>query len=433
MKAHKGQVALYLVMILVVIVMLAVMNVETFISVRSKNRVQNAGDAAALAAARTQAQLLVQIGRLNIEHLVAALTNNTERCAEIPLEQRRLALVGPVNALVTANEAAKKNGMEVQESFSTVLQTHLKELALLHVDAEYESYPGATTEYMLAIEYALKGGLAVGPDNMQFYQMYGPHLLTTCCFYSAIAGKNWCWFHFNAENILQDYNSYRDWEPLTEETNSWVNSEIFSLNLATRKCAALDLFSSDELEELLEFYLADQMPTNEIEKAELLKDPEQEWFLYDSSVWREWHELRDLPMIGDVKPEYDIRGCAAITRCYYNGFAWSAAAKPFGTPIEEFVLPVFSHVRLVPLDAVGGANLSTADLAWYQHFRFHLGPYVMKGPSTLATGCWYCDQLRTWEEDWFREQGILWLKFHAGECNRSTGGSGSSGGTPHGH
>lgn len=432
MRARKGQVAVYLVMILVVILMLALMNVETFLSVRSKNRVQNGGDAAVLAASRTQATLLNDIGRLNLEHLIVALTNDAVRCQEIPLEQRRLALLGPVEALADANRVAQKNNLPIHEDFSTILEQHLTDLGVLHLDAEYESYPGAMRDYMDAIRRVLDGGLAVGPDNLQFYQTWGAHILMTRNFYSAVAGKNWCWFHFNARDVLHDYNSYRDWAPLPQETNSWVNSEIFSLNLTVRKCAALDLFPKEDLEELLESWLGRDLPTNEIETATLLKDPEQEWFLYDESIWRTWHELRDLPMAGNVKPEYDIRGCAAITRCELDGYTWSAAAKPFGTPIERFVLPVFSDVRLVPLDSVGGENLCTADIEWVTHFRYHIEPYLLKGLPALQE-CWYCDQLRTWENDFFREQGIQWLKFHAGECVRGTGGPGGTGGTSHGH
>ena len=51
MKVRKGQVALYLALVLVVIMVLVLTNVSAFLSVRAKNRVTNASDAAALAAA----------------------------------------------------------------------------------------------------------------------------------------------------------------------------------------------------------------------------------------------------------------------------------------------------------------------------------------------------------------------------------------------
>ena len=64
MKASKGQAALYLVMVLVGIMILVLANVGAFLAVRAKNHAMNAGDAAALAAARRQAELLNEIGRL---------------------------------------------------------------------------------------------------------------------------------------------------------------------------------------------------------------------------------------------------------------------------------------------------------------------------------------------------------------------------------
>ena len=45
---RRGQVALYLLMVLVGIFLIALLNVDTFDFVRGKNRSQNAGDAAAL-------------------------------------------------------------------------------------------------------------------------------------------------------------------------------------------------------------------------------------------------------------------------------------------------------------------------------------------------------------------------------------------------
>ena len=48
MKARKGQVAVYLALALLAIVMLTLMNVGAYLAVSAKNRTMNAGDAAAL-------------------------------------------------------------------------------------------------------------------------------------------------------------------------------------------------------------------------------------------------------------------------------------------------------------------------------------------------------------------------------------------------
>lgn len=49
MQGRRGQIAVVLAFVLAVIVLLVLLNVDTFIAVRTKNRLQNGGDAAALA------------------------------------------------------------------------------------------------------------------------------------------------------------------------------------------------------------------------------------------------------------------------------------------------------------------------------------------------------------------------------------------------
>ena len=68
MKAKNGQAALYLILTLVAIMVLVLANVGAFLAVRAKNHTMNAGDAAALAAAHRQAELLNEIGKLNLRH-----------------------------------------------------------------------------------------------------------------------------------------------------------------------------------------------------------------------------------------------------------------------------------------------------------------------------------------------------------------------------
>ena len=89
---RRGQVALYLLMVLVGIFLIALLNVDTFDFVRGKNRSQNAGDAAALAAARKQGRLLNELGKMNVDHILAAVKNDVAECDGIVEAQRRLVL-----------------------------------------------------------------------------------------------------------------------------------------------------------------------------------------------------------------------------------------------------------------------------------------------------------------------------------------------------
>lgn len=469
MRRRKGQIAVFLAFVLAVIALFALLNVDAFVAVRAKDRLQNGGDAAAIAAARKQGSLLNEIGRLNVAHLAAAVKDETNACRAIVLEQKRLALLGPVEALRLANRAAKKNGMEERDSFAKILREHVSDIRLVYAgggvsfDPYPEPFPGAWTEYATAIENVISEGLATGPDNMEFYDGLGGHLLLHRQFYMAIAAKDWCWFFFNCYGVLSDYSSFRDWDPLpVRRGNSMDNSEVFPLHLDARRTAITDVFSAAEIVEILRRFDGGRFTAEDVEKSLLASDPDETWFLYDGT-WGRWFDgLRlagdgdgwEFPLAGEVKPEYNVLGCAAVCRCEKGvsavavdssaDFTWSAAAKPFGamddlngervpaTGVKNFVLPCFTDVRLVPLDAVGGDDLATADYWWIEHIRNHLARYLEQGPA-LGSDCFYCQQLRTWEHAYFHREGVNWLKYNSGACRRGTGPAGGRGGTSHGH
>ena len=467
MKVRTGQVAVYLVMTIVVLCVLVLMNVDVFLAVRSKNRVQNGGDAAALAAARVQGRLLNEIGRLNFAHIRAAAKNDAEECADIVQTQRRKALLGPIDGLRQANDAAQRNGMEVRDDFARILKEHVDTIRTVYnggTNAEGEPYPepwpGAWDEYAAELESAIAGGLSVGPDNCEFYDAQGGHLLLNRNFYYAISGRNWCWFHFNAEGVLTSYRTYHDWGALpTRRENTMENSEVFSLHLKAWKGALTDIFSMKQIAALSQEYGEQPVTEEELLRSYLITNREETWFFYDTGRWSRWFDgLRlsgdgyEFPIVGEVKPEYNVRGCAAICRCIaetpsvsdddYTEFNWTAAAKPFGTVETEdgesvvtahagFVVPCFESVRLVAIDAVGGEDLATADVGWVDHVRKHLPEYLMQGPHAAA--CFYCQQLSAWERATFRESGIRWIRMNASSCVRGSGGGGSHGGTSHGH
>lgn len=484
MKARPGQVALYLVMVLVVLAMFAFLNVDTFLAVRAKNRLQNGGDAAAIAAARRQGELLNEIGRLNVKHVVAALRRDRALCESIVAQQRRLALIGPVDALAKANEAALKNGMEVRDEFSAILRDHVADIRNLYAagsgnsdDPYPESYPGAWREYAAAIENAISGGLAVGPDNMEFYAAPGSHLLLNRQFYQAIAGMNWCWFHFNAQDAIDNYKDWHEWGEIPfVRGNPLVNSEIFSLHLVAVRAPLVsrNLVAADFAEKkrrllaMLGDFAEAWTPLEALDDLGLLTDPGQVWFFFDGAEdggrWGRWFDGLhlagdddpcDFPIVGEIRDEYNVYGCAAICRCVGGAYSaaldnetdltWSAAAKPFGALEDAFgtampatsffglVLPCFTDVRLVPIDAVGGSSLATADYEWIEHVRKHLPSYLRYGPFGGRSTCYYCRQLVTWENPLFRAKGSNWIKFNSGSCIRATSPGGGHGGTSHGH
>ena len=468
---RRGQVAVYLVLVIAALCMLALMNADVFLVVRSKNRVQNAGDAAAVAAAREQGSLLNLMGRLNVEHVVAAARDDRERCDEIVTEQLRLALLGPLEALRRANAAAKDNGMEARDEFSEILRRHVQDVRTVYsggVNADGEPYPepweGAWGEYALEIESAMSGGLAVGPDNCEFYDAQGGHLLLERNFYFAVSGRNWCWFHFNAESVLRGYSGFGSWSPLPRRDESRIGDcEIFPLHVEPRAAALADVFTPEEILHLVSTYSDERLSAEDLAASSILTNAAEKWFFLDAAAWRPWNEIKPVasgdsgtfPVVGEVKPEYDVRGCAAICRCLNetpsvmaegrsSDVSWVAAAKPFGTvttpegetapanALHSFLVPCFSAVRLVPVDSVGGEDLATADYGWVMHVRDHLPQYLATGPIP-GNGCFWCEQLVSWENPVLREVGMRWIDAHGSTCVRGGPGHGSRGGTSHGH
>ena len=468
MKTRRGQIALFLLFVLVALILLSLLNVDVFNAVRTKGRLQDGGDAAALAAAKKQGQILNRIGRLNIDHIVAAVFDRTNECRSIVREQARLALLGPLEAVRDASEAGKKNGMPVREEFAAILKRHAGDVRAVYsggggLDPYPEPYPGAWGEYAAAIDAATAGGLAAGPDNIEFYDAPSGHPLVSRNFYNAIAARDWCWFWFFRNGLLESYGSYRDWPPVpSRSANTCDNSEVFSLHVTAARCAILDVFSPDELLSLLDRYSGERVTADDVAASALVRDRNETWYFFGDGAWGRWFDgfalagdpdAVDFPLAGEIKPEYNVRGCAAVCRCArevsavavdsVNDFTWSAAAKPMGT-VENFsgetdvatafrnlVVPCFTDVRLVPVDSVGGEDLSTADILWTDHLRNHIAAYLERGPLNAA--CWYCRQLRTWENPAFRQAGAIWLKFNSGSCRRGDYGPGGHGGTGHGH
>lgn len=447
---RKGQVAVYLVMVLVALTILTVMNVDLFVSVRDKFRVQNAGDAAALAAARHQGHLLNEIGRLNLEHIYAAIKDNSARIAEIEFSQRRLALLGPIEAVRLSSEAALKNGAEIRNEFSDFLLDHARFVREVYASGDGSetdpypaSWPGAWEEYASEIERVAREGLAAGVDNVDFHNAAGSHILMCRNFYNAIRGRDWCWFYltYGMNDVLEGYNSFHDWAPIQKKNSyAFANSEIYSLYIEFRQCPLVSLFSVKEITEMMNN--ADYKVTEkEVRSSSAIRDPKATWAIFDNLMWRNWSDAEGFPFVASVKQEFCYHGAAALCRVFYDNNVWTGAAKPLApldtTRQDNLVSDGFDAVRLVPVDTIGGSDLATADIPWIRHVREHLEPYLESGTGAIKASCDYCFDLKQWEKSSFRQSGIFWLKFNSHSCKRPTGVPGfgcmGTGGAAHGH
>lgn len=457
MKARNGQVAIYLVAVLVAIAVLIFMNVDIFLAIRAKNHATNAGDAAAIAVARYQGELLNRVGQDNVDQLKAALENDFRECQEIMERQRRRVFLEPLEGIQVGSMAAKNavsgcesGGDDDPEEFETagmqeILQQHVFDVRVKYAadtDLFPEPWEGAWEEYAQRLELAIGGEVVAGPENAEFATAFKSFPLLDQSFYNAIAGEMWCWFKWNDEGLFDCDSHNMPCRVSTNDCNRY-NSEIYSLHLDIKTLPPeLDVDWTNIIMRLT------GCSEEDIAGSWLLTNGTQELAFFDSR-WDSWKESgfsvdNGFPIVGDVKPEYDVYGCAALCRVIRGGYDWTAAAKPFGTAenlegvqdvvtcLKRLVTPVFTDVRLVPVDSVGGRDLHTADYDWMIHVRDHLQDYFRNGPK--LNGCWYCQQLVTWERAAFRERGRRWLQFHGGECVRPRPGPGNDhGGTSHAH
>ncbi len=446
---------IFLITILIILTFIALFNFDLHKIIYVKSLSQNAGDGAALAAARWQATTLNLVGDLNIMQAVALTQGATGEAAAIAEMEARLCYVGPMVGFIAAEQSAKNNGVFNNSRFtSNVLahaQTVLTDYRALGADGKMlfpEPYPNAWVEYADMIAAVGEEGVAAGPDNARYYEDYtGGHLLLELDFYDAIAAEDWCWFLGHAMDALLNYTDYRWWPPLPDQipTPQPMNSEYFGLGLRKTEHImdrrALDAMAGLETERGL---------TGTVDAA-TVDSVTSTWYCYDAT-WTSWDAISPtgpdpFPTTGRIIPKYDYAGADSAIRVlteatrYTPGssnsvITWTAAAKPFGYLNQserpdsyDLVLPAFRDIRLIPVDASSAPEAGSFDLDWRDHIEKHLPDYMKAGPGALhPDSCWYCLQLVTWENLVFRQTGIDWLAKNSGDCNKGGPGPGGGGG-----
>lgn len=466
----SGQVMIFLIMIVVLLTFVALWHFDLQKLFRIKSITQNAGDAAALMAARWQAISLNLAGDLNLMQAIALSENDTDALTAISNLQARLRFTGPMIAMQAAQQAAKNNGMQVNPEYTAFLREHA-----VRVAEEYpyaiggggemlfpEPYPGAWQDYSRMIATVAGDGVAAGPDNMQLYRDHdtGGHILYDPGFYEAVAGRSWCWFHFHAPDLLEDYRDFFPvwWAGLPDPPRSnFSNSEIFGLHLETEERSLL-MFGLP-VEELATRATRRELPGNITASA---ITSVVSWVVYDET-WGPWEAASTggedpFPFAGPVRDIYNYAGADAAVRVeatagritpgsggstISNTLTWTAAAKPFGHLVAEptdlsptafrLVLPAYRDVRLIPVDASSAPAAGGFNLAWRRHLEHHLPDYMEGGPSVTPASCWYCQQLRIWENPAFRQSGVDWLHLYSNRCRPVENGGDRGGGRRRGH
>ncbi len=462
-KSSGGQTIVFFVMVLVILVFMVVWNFDLHKILFVKSLTQNAGDSAAIMAARWQGITLNITGNLNIMQALALSAEDPDAGEAINGIQARLNYVGPMIAFMAAQQAAKNNRVRRNPGFDALLREHARQVRedypyVTAPDGEPlfpEPYPGAWPEYASMLELIANQGVAAGPDNARLYgDRTGGHPLLTVGFYEAIAGKNWCWFYNHASSLLEDYEDYRWWPDLPPPPHmEYINSEIFGLGLTRLETRLDSMVSAERMDEAV---LNSGFPGS---IAETALTNTAVWYCYHPRAWSAWDAMATsgpdpFPATGPVRPQYDYAGADAAVRIseattrispgregavVTNTITWTAAAKPFGHLNESdrpnaygLVLPAFHEARLIPLDASSVPSGGSYDLDWREHIENHLPEYMEHGPR--PSDCWYCKQLIVWERPGFRQEGVDWLLLYSDRCTVPSGpGSHRGGGRRRAH
>ncbi len=467
--SKSGQTVIFMAMVIVMLAFAALFyfDVHKILHVKAVSR--NAGDSAALASARWQGISLNLVGSLNMaqasaitDSLSSGLASSPEAEAIAQMRQR-IIFSGPIFGFVASQQAAKNNGIFNQELFESEIQSHvdliLDEYTQFYPEPFQASFPftNAWEEYADMISLLGEHGVAVS-SAWRYYSNYSHtnHLLLNPSFYDAIAGRSWCWFYHNAYDTLQNYNSWLDWDDLPPISISPpINSEINSLRLSrvAVKDSIPTLPPESEWQATLESL---QLAFNDLQARDpaAYDDFDATWSFYNGS-WGSWSNSipAGFPWDRDIKPEFDYGGADAAVGVMaeterhtdFQGadtINWSAGAKPFGMLEGDvrpntygLVIPAFTDVRLIPIDATLSAGNGQLRPGWLEFIMVHLPRYMTFGPGALPSGNWYANQLRTWEQSSFRNSGLDWIFDNSDDCYSPPGGGGGGGrgGTFHGH
>lgn len=472
MKGRNGQVALYLVMVLLAIAVLMVVNINAFLAVRSKNRMMNAVDGAAIAAAKFQGALLNEVGRMNVEHLRAAVLGEpwTDAAGENPeIRLRELTLLRPVEAIRISNEAAADWGFARGDSPRAAegFADHIQEI-LQNPDLYPPADGGINLWHIYAekLAAALSGNPAVLPNYMEMVNPGSSGLFASSAFYDVLAAKAWCWFSIgdHAQYLDEDPSQVEPYEVTPVEVPE--NSEVYSLHVAYGTW--MDSGWADEWrgtgfsETWTNFVLKvtglESFATNSYAASET-----EVWAFYDDN-WRTWsttYNPDDFPIAGTIRPEYDVAGCVASCMMLGNiqqiredegrgqvdgnSILVTAEAKPIGTvegldggtaPVtayNRFIAPsrsgerIFTEAQLVLMGSVPRSPGCSMEPDWYEHVKKHV-------PGSPSPGCGYCKLWSEWSNPAFRSSIRSWLQQNAESC-RAGGGEGKveKGGYPYAH
>lgn len=433
-SGKRGQVAIFLVLILAGLALLFAFNVDVFVSSRAKIRLQNAADASALALARWQGITLNLIGELNLAHLAAVSQSNETAMAGIVALQQRLAFLGPTIGFKAANDLAKENGIAISPNM-----TFATRLVSLFMDDSYQ--------HMLAP--ILRDGIRAGVDNAAILRAGSIDPRTDPDFYEAIRNHDFrtlCLRYAGGAHRLPNIPSgVPDFDEILLSSGNacfgcvgidWQSGANYASFIGTLADFARDCGVED--------VTAAGLTTNSFLFARW------NWCIYHEDEWRpllDDFSYSRFPWISPLKSEYNVSGGSATIRvedsvalasltAQTNYITALAAAKALGSRNGQrvidaqppLVLPSFPRARLVPFGVGAAGRYGMSNIC---HIRSLLG--LLGRPNGDSA---YLSLLSLFDSDSFRAAAEKWYSEHghhdADGCRPPSHGTERGGGTPFG-
>lgn len=331
-KTRKsGQAIIFLIMVLFIGTIVVLWNFDLHNIVSTKIRIDNAGDAAALSAARWQGITLNMIGELNLVQAayicdeLAAMDptsptyedDKDELRDDIELNiaplKRRIALIGPLMGMVAAQSGSlmnltPKDELLVEEATSRFLAKRaadFEDSGGYYMDRVEAPYTGAWEEYGAILSSIAKGTMIAESGNTEYFLFYnGSHLLLDPDFYESVKGLRVCYFARGRRyNVISSYTDYTSWGPLPDfAMRNTVNSEYLSsqvyefsggasisayysstnwhVNTLTNYYEDVDVTPS-ELQDQVVQYMEGRAPTDNVDLDMMYQD--------GFNLWCSWH------------------------------------------------------------------------------------------------------------------------------------------------
>lgn len=434
----RGQVAIFLVLILAGLVMMLSLNVDIFTASRSKIRLQNAADASALALARWQGATLNLIGDLNVAHMAAICQSNKAAIAGIASLQQRLSFMGPTAGFKAANDIARLNGVPVSRDM-----TDATRLVSTLVDDGYRKM----------IEVVLRDGIRAGVDNAAIVKAGCSDPRADRDFYAAIANRDFRTLCVRFAGCAHHLPSIPSGAPDPEELllSGRDNACFGSVGVGWAGGAGYAAYIG-ELADLARDCGCESVVTEGGLTTNKNLFAESPWCVYDADEWRSLPDafsFSRFPWLTPLQSRYDtmggsatimIEGSVALTSiaAQTNAISALAAAKALGSvngkgvaeTSPPIVLPSFDKARLVPF--AFGAATGRQGMANLNHVRSLAGLLGLNGGISAYLGL-----IDTFNSAEFQSAAEKWYSDHghtdADGCRPpQRGGTERGGGTPYG-